>query len=31
MIEQVLLPKEKADAALGLSPPDKPVEQAAVQ
>src|SRR6266540_2222818 len=30
-IEQVLLPKEKTDAALGLPPPDKPVEHAAVQ
>lgn len=29
-IEQSLLPKEKADAALGLPPPDKPVEHAAV-
>jgi hypothetical protein len=30
-IEQVLLPREKSDAALGLQPPDKPVEHAAVQ
>jgi iron complex transport system substrate-binding protein len=29
-IEQVLLPKEKTDAALGLPPPDKPVAHAAV-
>jgi iron complex transport system substrate-binding protein len=30
-IEQDLLPKEKTDAALGLPPPDKPVEHAAVR
>lgn len=30
-IEQALLPKEKTDAALGLPPPAKPVEHAAVQ
>jgi iron complex transport system substrate-binding protein len=30
-IEQDLLPKEKTDATLGLPPPDKPVEHAAVQ
>jgi len=29
-IEQSVLPKEKADAALSLAPPDKPVEHAAV-
>jgi iron complex transport system substrate-binding protein len=29
-IEDVLLPKEKSDAALGLPPPAKPVEHAAV-
>lgn len=29
-IEQGLLPKEKADAALGLQPPQKPIEHAAV-
>jgi hypothetical protein len=30
-IEPVLLPKEKMDAALGLTPPDKPIEHAVVQ
>jgi iron complex transport system substrate-binding protein len=30
-IEQVLLPKEKSDATLGLPLPDKPIEHAAVQ
>jgi len=30
-VAQVLLPKEKSDAALDLPPPDKPVEHAAVQ
>jgi len=30
-IEDVLLPKEKTDVALGLPPPAKPVEHAAVQ
>jgi hypothetical protein len=29
-IEQTLLPKEKTDAALGLPPPAKTVEHAAV-
>lgn len=29
-IEQDLMPKEKTDAALGLQPPDKPVNYAAV-
>jgi hypothetical protein len=29
-IEQVLLPKEKSDATLGLPSPDKPIEHAAV-
>ena len=30
-IEEGLLPKDKTDAALGLPPPDKPIEHAAVQ
>ncbi|HZE70773.1 MAG TPA: cobalamin-binding protein [Pyrinomonadaceae bacterium] len=30
-IEPDLLPKEKTDAALGLPPPDKPIEHAALQ
>ncbi len=29
-VEEVLLPKEKTDAALGLPPPHKPVEHSAV-